>query len=302
MKQNVQNSQISIGQKKSSNVMKTWVFLTLFALILSSLGFILASVFNSPSLLYIGFGAAIAMNIWSYWYSDRAVLKMAGAMPVEEGDSNRELFNMIRELSLKANLPMPKVYIMNDPSPNAFATGRNPENSAVAFTTGILALLSREELAGVAAHELSHIKNRDTLLTTVVAVMASVISFIAHFAFAFNSGNNENRNPVIGIFAFVVVALLAPLAATIIQMTISRNREFLADSTGAEIAGRPDGLADALTKIHNFPVGMADVNPSISHLYISNPEKESDHHHTPWYSKLFMTHPPLNERIENLLG
>jgi heat shock protein HtpX len=301
MKQNTNNSQLNITHRKSANVFKTWLFLIIFALILSAIGFVLASVFNSPMLLYTGFAAAIAMNIWSYWYSDKAVLKMAGAVNVEENDSNRDLFNLVRELSMKANLPMPKVYIINDPSPNAFATGRNPENSAVAFTTGILALLNRSELAGVAAHELSHIKNRDTLLMTVVAVMASVISFVANYAFFFNSGENENKSILMTIFAFLVVLILAPLAATLIQMAISRKREFLADSTGADIAGSPEGLADALKKIHNFPVGMNIVNPSISHLYISNPEKDSDHHHTPWYSKLFMTHPPLSERLANLL-
>jgi heat shock protein HtpX len=263
---------------------------------------VLASVFNSPALLYTGFFAAIAMNIGSYWFSDKMVLKMAGATPVEENDSNKDLFNMVRELSLKANLPMPKVYTMNDPSPNAFATGRNKEHSAVAFTTGILALLSKEELAGVTAHELSHIKNRDTLLMTLVAVMASVISFIANFAFYFNNGDRENNNWVISVIGFIVVLVLAPLAATIVQMAISRKRELLADTSGAEIIGAPEGLASALQKISTFPVGMAKVNPAISHMYISNPEKESDHHRTPWYSKLFMTHPPLEERIENLLG
>lgn len=299
-----------IYENKGSNVFKTWLFLILFALMISAVGFILAGYFNNPVFLYSGFFLAIGMNVWSYWFSDKMVLKMAGAVQVDEV-YNKDLFNSVARLSSQAGLPMPKVYIINDPSPNAFATGRNHSNSAVAYTTGILALLSKEELEGVTAHELSHILNRDTLLMTIVAVMASFISLAANMAMSFGGGDSENRNIFVTIAAFVVIIVLLPLAATVIQLAISRKREFLADATGAGITRLPENLANALVKISNFPIGMQNVNPNISHLFISNPEKldAADHgdssenrQNKHWFSGLFMTHPPVEERVKALIG
>jgi heat shock protein HtpX len=205
---------------------------------------------------------------------------------------------------MEKGLPTPKVYIVQDPAPNAFATGRNPKKGVIAFTTGILALLNKEELEGVTAHELSHIANRDTLVSTVVAVMASIISFLGNM-FYFNSfaNNNEegNNNALFGIIGFVVITVLAPMAATMVQMAISRKREFLADATGARITGKPQHLANALKKISGFPVPMQTASPSTAHLYISDPFK-NENHKTPWYISMFMTHPPVEDRVKALMN
>lgn len=285
------------------NVMKTWIYIILFTLLIGLIGSLLASYFQQPLFFYLGSAVSIGMAVWSYWFSDKAVLKMANAKPLEQGD-NMELQRMVAQLASNAGLPTPKIYIVEDPSPNAFATGRDPQHGVVAFTTGILSLLNKDELAGVTAHELAHIANRDTLLMTVVAVFANILQSVIHYMYFFGGNNSEggnNNNVFIGIAVSIAISILAPLAATIIQMAVSRNREFLADATGAQISGYPKGLADALQKIHNYPQGLQDVNPSISHLYISNPEKETETHHTPWYMKLFMTHPPVNERIAALM-
>ncbi len=291
----------NIYKNQSNNVFKTWIYLILFSLLVGLIGFILASYFNNPLFFYIGSFLSIGMSIWSYWNSSNMVLKMANARPLEGGE-NMELQRMVEKLSSGAGLPLPKIYIIDDPSPNAFATGRNPENGVIAFTTGILSLLNKEELTGVAAHELSHIANRDTLIMTVVAVMANIIQSVAHFAYFFGgSRDSENNNIVLAIATTIVIAILAPLAATMIQLAISRKREFIADSSGVLLTNYPQGLASALQKIHAYPQGLQDVNPSIAHLFISNPEKENVDHHTPWYMKLFMTHPPVEDRVAALL-
>ncbi len=300
----------NIYKQTNNNVFKTWIYFLVFALLLSLVGFILATIFQNATFLYIGFLFAIGTNIYSYWFSDKMVLSMAGARAVEAGEYP-ELVAMVTDLSLKADLPLPKIYIMNDPSPNAFATGRNKYHSAIAFTTGILALLDKDELAGVAAHELAHIANRDTLIMTVVAVMASVITLVANFGMHFTNNKNENSNVILNILGFVFVLVLAPLAATIVQMAISRKREFFADASAADLTNYPLGLANALKKISNFPIGLQDPNTAIAHLFISDPFKsegydDENHNHinqtTPWYAKLFMTHPPVDERVKALLG
>lgn len=292
-----------IYKNQSNNVFKTWILLVVFSLLVGLVGFILASLFDNPIFFYLGTFLSIGTSVWSYWNSSKLVLKMANARPLEGGE-NMELQRMVEKLANTAGLPMPKIFIIDDPAPNAFATGRNPENGVVAFTTGILSLLNRDELEGVTAHELSHIANRDTLIMTVVAVMASVIQSVAHFAYFFTGNKEEggSSNILMGIIATVVIAILAPLAATVIQLAISRKREFLADASGAGLTNYPQGLANALQKIHNFPQGMRNVDPTISHLFISNPEKDSAEHHTPWYTKLFMTHPPVEDRVSALLG
>lgn len=303
MKQNIAQSQQIVAQRKASNVFKTWFYMLIFALIIGALAFVLASYFHSPTILLTGFVMAIGMNVFSYWFSDKIVLSMAGAKEIEE-NSNPELFQMVKELTLKANLPMPRVYMVQDASPNAFATGRNPEHAAICFTTGILALLNKEELRGVTAHELSHVKNRDTLLMTVVAMMASVIQLLGNSLYYMGGAqrDSENSNALFSIVGVVALTFLAPIAASLVQMAISRKREFLADSSGAELVGSPFGLADALKKIHGFPVGIQNTNSSIAHLFIDNPEKDTPTQSVPWYASLFMTHPPLEERLKNLLG
>ena len=238
-----------------------------------------------------------AMNLWAYWYSDKMVLKMYNAQEVDE-TSAPQFYRTVRELAANADLPMPKVYLIDEAQPNAFATGRNPEHAAVAATTGILRLLSERELRGVMAHELAHVKHRDILISTISATMAGAISSLAQFAMFFGGGNNNQRNvnPVVGI----LVMILAPIAAALIQMAISRSREFEADRGGAEISGDPRSLAAALEKIHSYahqlPLATAEQHPETAQMMIINPLSGGG------VSNLFSTHPNTQERIERLLA
>jgi heat shock protein HtpX len=248
---------------------------------------------QSGMLLALVFGGA--MNIFSYWFSDKLVLRMYNAQEVDE-TSSPYLYNMVRELAGRAQLPMPKVYIIHEDQPNAFATGRNPDNAAVAATTGILQMLSARELRGVMAHELAHVKHRDILISTISATMAGAISALANFAMFFG-GRDENGRPGNPI-ASIAVALLAPLAASLIQMAISRAREFEADRGGAEIAGDPHALADALMKIDAFargiPMPTAEAHPETGQMMIMNPLSGGG------LRGLFSTHPATEERVARL--
>lgn len=237
-----------------------------------------------------------AMNVFSYWFSDQMVLRMYNAREVDEF-SAPHYYNMVRELAGGAGLPMPRVYLIDEAQPNAFATGRNPAHAAVAATTGILQLLTASELRGVMAHELAHVRHRDILISTVSATMAGAISALANFAMFFGGRDDEGRpaNPLAGI----LVAFLAPLAASLIQMAISRSREFEADRGGAEISGDPQALADALAKIRRYaeggvPMGPAEAHPETAQMMILNPLSGGG------LQSLFSTHPPTEERIARL--
>ena len=248
---------------------------------------------KSGMIMALIFGGA--MNLFSYWFSDKMVLRMYNAQEVDE-TSSPYLYNMVRELAGRAQLPMPKVYIIHEDQPNAFATGRNPDNAAVAATTGILQMLSQRELRGVMAHELAHVKHRDILISTISATMAGAISALANFAMMFG-GRDENGRPANPI-ASIAVALLAPLAASLIQMAISRAREFEADRGGAEISGDPNALADALTKIDAFargiPMPTAEAHPETGQMMIMNPLSGGG------LRGLFSTHPATEERVAKL--
>jgi heat shock protein HtpX len=246
-----------------------------------------------------------AMNFYAYWFSDKAVLKMYGAVQINPennyGQSNggesqfRNYYNMVKELAENAELPMPKVYVMNESQPNAFATGRNPENAAVAATTGIMQVLSERELRGVMAHELAHVKHRDTLISTISATMAGAIGSIAQFGMMFGRGG-DRPNPIIGI----LMMFLAPMAASLIQMAISRSREYEADRVGAEISKDPKSLADALTKISNYahqiPNQTAEAHPETGQMMIINPLSGAG------LKGLFSTHPQTEERVARLMA
>jgi heat shock protein HtpX len=246
--------------------------------------------------MMIAFVIALGMNFFSYWFSDKMVLKMYNAQQVDETTAP-QFYNMVRELAQKAGLPMPKVYLIQDPSPNAFATGRNPENAAVAATTGILQILSARELRGVMAHELAHVKHRDILISTISATMAGAISMLANFAVFFGGRDSEGRpaNPIAGI----LVMFLAPLAASLIQMAISRSREYQADRGGAEISGDPQALAMALEKIHRYaqgiPLAGAEAHPETAQMMIMNPLSGGG------LRGLFSTHPATEDRIARLM-
>jgi heat shock protein HtpX len=249
---------------------------------------------KSGMLLALMFGGA--MNVFSYWFSDRLVLKMYNAQEVDE-TSAPQLFAMVRELAQRAHLPMPRVYLIQEDQPNAFATGRNPEHAAVAATTGILQILSARELRGVMAHELAHVAHRDILISTISATMAGAISALANFAMLFGGRSEDGRpaNPLAGI----LVAVLAPLAASLIQMAISRAREYEADRGGAEISGDPQALADALEKMQRYAegrilMGPAEAHPETAQMMIVNPLSGGG------IRSLFSTHPPTAERIARL--
>jgi heat shock protein HtpX len=237
------------------------------------------------------------MNLFSYWFSDKMVLRMYNAQEVGE-TSSPYLYNMVKELATNAGLPMPRVYLIDEAQPNAFATGRNPQHAAVAATSGILQMLSARELRGVMAHELAHVKHRDILTSTIAATMAGAISALANFAMFFGGRDQDGRpvNPLAGI----LVAFLAPIAAMLIQMAISRAREFEADRGGAEISGDPHALADALTKIEAYakgiPMASAEAHPETAQMMIMNPLSGEG------LAGLFRTHPPTGERIARLRG
>lgn len=249
---------------------------------------------RSGMLMALVFGGA--MNVFSYWFSDKMVLKMYDAREVDE-TSAPQFYAMVRELAQRAGLPMPRVYLINQQQPNAFATGRNPEHAAVAATTGILQLLSARELRGVMAHELAHVRHRDILISTISATMAGAISALANFAMLFGGRSQDGRpaNPLAGL----LVAFLAPMAASLIQMAISRAREYEADKGGAEISGDPHALADALGKIQMYaegrvPLGPAEAHPETAQMMIINPLSGGG------IKGLFSTHPPIEERIARL--
>ncbi len=273
------------------NWLKTSILMAGIIALFGAIGMMLGG--KQGMLLALVFGGA--MNVFAYWNSDKMVLRMYNAQQVDE-TSSPYLYNMVRELAGRAQLPMPKVYIIHEDQPNAFATGRNPENAAVAATTGILQMLSERELRGVMAHELAHVKHRDILISTISATMAGAISALANFAMFF-SGRGEEGRPT-NMIASIAVSLLAPLAASLIQMAISRAREFEADRGGAEIAGDPNALADALMKIDAFargiPMPTAEAHPETGQMMIMNPLSGGG------LRGLFSTHPATEERVARL--
>jgi heat shock protein HtpX len=284
--------------------------MTTFLLLVIGLGFGLSFVYGNPALLYGAIVISLLMNIGAYWFSDTIVLSMAHARHITSRDEYPDLWNTLENLCITAGLPMPTLYIIDDPAPNAFATGRNKDHAVVAVTTGLLPLLSKSELEGVLAHELAHIGNRDMLLQTAIVVFAGVVSLVADLALRasmFGGRDDERRNPLLMILGIVAI-VLAPLVATIIRLAISREREFLADATSALITRYPEGLASALQKISNFHQPMKVQHAAIAHLFISDPtgindEKEAhEGEKVSWLQKMFMTHPPVEERIAVLLG
>lgn len=283
---------------QDQNVRKTWFLMTMFFVVVIAIAWVFSYIQNNPTILYAGVAFSVGMNIWSYWYSDKLVLKMAGAHLVTR-EQYFDLWNAVENLSITAGLPMPALYVVEDPSPNAFATGRDKDHAAVAVTTGLLKILDKTELEGVIAHELSHIGNRDILLGTVVVVLVGFVAIMSDMFLRmslYGGGNNrDNRLGVFLIIAGVILALLAPVAAQLIKLAISRKREFLADASGALLTRYPEGLASALEKISAHPVGLQRVNTATAHLYISNPLKDGKA--ISFMSKLFATHPPAAERI-----
>lgn len=275
------------------NLLKTAVLMAAITALFMAIG----AMIGGRAGMMVALLVAVGMNFFSYWFSDKMVLRMYNAQEVDE-HSSPQFYRMVRELAQRAQLPMPRVYLINEDAPNAFATGRNPEHAAVAATTGILRVLSERELRGVMAHELAHVRHRDILISTVSATMAGAISMLANFAMFFGGRDSEGRpqNPIVGL----LVMLLAPLAASLIQMAISRAREFEADRGGAEISGDPQALASALQKIHRYAQGMpleaAERHPETAQMMIMNPLSGGG------LRGLFSTHPSTEERVARLMA
>jgi heat shock protein HtpX len=304
-------STVSLYTQQSRNVWKTWVYMIFFILLFAILGFALAYYYEDPSIFYIAVGISLIINLFSFWYSDKIALNMAGAREITRNEYS-DFWNIAENLSIAAGLPMPKLYVVDDPIPNAFATGRDKNNSAIAATTGILSMLNKAELEGVVAHEMSHIGNRDILLSTIVVIMVSAISFLSQIFFRstlFGGGRDrENSNGGLMFILSIFAIILAPIAATIIQLAISRKREFLADASGALLTRYPEGLASALQKISQFSQPLQNANNATAHMYIVNPmglngyTDKNEEQKVSWFTKIFMTHPPVKERIQALLG
>ncbi|HEX8946780.1 MAG TPA: M48 family metalloprotease [Candidatus Paceibacterota bacterium] len=294
---------MTLYAEQSANVRRTWLLMAGFLVLVIAVGYGISWYYNSPGILYVAVAFALLTNVWSYWYSDRLVLSMTRARPATR-EEFFDFYTVTENLAITAGLPKPKLYVIDDPAPNAFATGRDQAHAVVCATTGLLAMMSRSELEGVIAHELSHIKNRDILLMTVAVVLAGFLAILADLFLRmsfFGGGRRDDReggNQLVAILAIVGI-ILAPIAAQLIQLAISRKREFLADASGALLTRYPEGLASALQKISAYNRPMQHTSHATAHLFIGDPygaKKAS------WIERLFSTHPPVEERIAALLG
>lgn len=288
---------------QSKNITKTWLLMTVFFIVVIGLGWFFSYYYGDPNILYFFILFSIAMNIVSFWFSHKIVLSLAGAKEAKR-EEYFDLYTSVENLAITAGLPMPKVYVITDPAPNAFATGRDKKHAVVAVTTGLLAILEKNELEGVIAHELSHIGNRDMLLSTMVVVLVGFVTILADIflrSLWFGGGNRDNDSKGANILMIVgiVLSILAPIFAMLMQLAISRKREFLADASGALLTRYPEGLANALQKISQYSQPMRKQSNAIAHLYISDPKGRGIGKKI---SGLFATHPPAEDRIKALLG
>ena len=292
---------VTLYTQQSKNISKTWILMTMFFVIVIAIGWYFSYYYGNPNILYIFVIFSILMNVVSYWFSDKIVLKLAGAKEAKR-EEYFDLYTTVENLSIAAGLPMPRVYVIDEPAPNAFATGRDKNHAVVAATTGLLSILNKNELEGVIGHELSHIGNRDMLLSTVVVVLVGFVSIIADIfrrSLFFGGHRNNNNKGGILVVVGVILSILAPIFAVLIQLAISRKREFLADASGALLTRYPEGLASALKKISESSRPMARQSQAIAHLYIADPKSYAMGKKA---AGLFATHPPVEERIKALVG
>jgi heat shock protein HtpX len=283
------------------NIRKTWLYLALFLSLIVFLGWLLSYYFNEQLIVWAAFFISVFASVGSFWFSDKVVLTMSGAKKIKKED-NPELYRLVENLAITAGLPTPKIYIVNDASPNAFAVGRDPSHAAVAVTSGLLKKLERTELEGVLAHELSHIGNRDTLLATIVVVLLGVAIRTADIFFRSGLSGGQRRSKKSGVLfpLTLLFLLLMPILAQLLRLAISRKREFLADANAGLLTRYPEGLARALEKISQSPLPLKNANNAVAHLFIVSPFKGS--RSANWLSKLFSTHPPIRERLKALRG
>ncbi|XKT74136.1 MAG: M48 family metallopeptidase [Patescibacteria group bacterium UBA2163] len=296
----------SLYTDADKNIRKTWFLMLTFFFVVVGLGWAFSYIFESPLILIVAVVFSVVMNIGSFWYSDKLALATSGAKSADEKEF-LEVHRILENLSIATGIPKPRLYIINDPAPNAFATGRDYKHAAIAVTTGLLSMMERSELEGVIAHELSHIKNRDTLVMTVVVVLLGFVTLLSDFFLRSmlwggmsgnGGGERDGRMQMIMIVAGFVLAIFAPIVAQLIQFAISRKREFLADASGALMTRYPEGLASALEKIGAYKAPMKRANHATAHLFIGNPFGAKA---MKGMNRLFSTHPPVEERIAALL-
>ena len=294
----------TIYSEADKNIRRTWILMLTFFFVVVGIAWAFSYALNNPAILYIAVAFSLVMNVGSFWYSDKLALATSGAKPAEGADF-LELNRIVENLAITSGMEKPRVFIINDPAPNAFATGRDEKHAAVAVTTGLLSIMERSELEGVIAHELSHIKNKDTLVMTVVVVLLGFVTLLSDFFLRSmiygRGGGNDNRDgrlQIIMIVAGIALAIFAPLVAQLIQFAVSRRREFLADASGALLTRYPEGLASALQKIGAHAQPMRRANHATAHLFIGNPFGAKARQ---GFNRLFMTHPPTEERIRALL-
>ncbi len=293
----------SLYTQQGKNVRRTWFLMSVFLIFVIGVGWLISQYYGNPAILYIAVAFSLVSNIGAYWFSDKVAIASVGAHPADENEY-KELRRIVENLAITAGLPKPRVYIIDDAAPNAFATGRDKDHAVVAVTTGLLTMMDRSELEGVIAHELSHVGNRDILVMTVAVVLVGFISVLANISLRMSmwgGGRDRDKNtgPIIAIAA-IAAMILAPIAAQLIQLAISRKREFLADADGALLTRYPDALASALQKIGSYAAPMQRASTTTAHLFISNPF--GAHPAGQFVAKLFSTHPPMEERIAALEG
>ena len=292
----------SLYTQQGKNVFRTWILMGVFLTIVIIVGFLAAQYYGNAAILYVAIGFALLTNVWAYWFSASIAIRSVGATPADE-TQYKELHRIVENLSITAGLPKPQVYIINDPAPNAFATGRDKNHAVIAVTTGLLGMMDENELSGVIAHELSHVGNRDILVMTVAVVLVGFISVLANIflrlSFFGGGGRDRNAGPLIAIAA-VLAMILAPIAATLIELAISRKREYLADASGALLTRYPEGLESALKKLGSYQAPMLRASTTTAHMFITNPF--GAHPAGQWVQNLFSTHPPIEKRIEALEG
>jgi heat shock protein HtpX len=302
---------MTIYTHADKNIRKTWILITLFLILIIALGYIFGRVFENPGILFFAIVFSILMSFGSYWWSDKLVLLISQAREINH-ESNKNLYRLVENLCITAGLPVPKIYVIEDDAMNAFTTGRDPKHAVIAMTTGLVKKLNKLELEGVIAHELSHIGNRDMLLSTVLVVLVGFVTLLADwfwrfgfFGFGGFGGRRRDRREGGGQFEMIMLliaialSVIAPLVATLIHLAISRSRESIADASGALLTRYPEGLASALEKISVDPSPLRVANKATAHLYISNPLTKKEYG---FLAKLFSTHPPIEERIKALRG
>lgn len=293
---------MNLYAQRASNVRRTWALIAGFLVVVIAIGYAVAWYYGNPGILYVATFFALATNVYAYWFSDRLVLSMSRARPATR-EEHFDLYTVTENLAITAGLPKPKLYVIDDPAPNAFATGRNEKHGVVCATTGLLAMLDRKELEGVIAHELSHIQNRDILVMTVAVVLAGFVAIVADIflRMAFYGNGDRDRHPAVLILGIVGI-ILAPLAAQLIQLAISRRREYLADASGALLTRYPEGLASALRKISEANQPLRRASHATAHLFIDEPFGKAENSRLGWLENLFATHPPVEKRIAALLS